>query len=398
MTYQNSPSVTESWYFDEFSVARYLPANTQMWRDPTNPYPLDVALLKAIAYARLRNRARRITLPPGFFSLVTTIDLRSRTGQNLQMLSVEGASPSPDDTGLLSRDTHTCITWEGANGADMFQLSRNQKLSGMILTAAAGKHLRAAIVWDAPPALDPGPIGTDVSVENVGVYGNNGLIDYGLLIGPTTGVPNLEHGTFKHCTFANAQIAAVKVASDTQQSKYHLFERCAFVSSPRGIDIVTGSVHVFHCFGASCPILFVPGGQDTLRFDTVDSEDCGRFIDQPAGFNAAPTPIVITNSRISCSPNMAADGGVMRFFHPGPIQVEGCLFENANVNPALVHILSSCAALSGVVPTIQTRGNVFLNNTPVRTSPAQSGTYWTTIGDMLFDATRIPSALDTFIP
>lgn len=345
---------------------------------------------------------RSIWIDPGFGTIEETFDLR---GNEYFGLCIDGPNPSADIVWPSGdRSQQALISWNGADGADMFMFSRNQALRGITLMAEWGKHIRSGVVWDKAPGAGV-LVAHDLTMERVGIWGNQapgfgGLIDYCVLAGPTAGVFNMEFSVFRDCLFEWAEIAAYANQSTTGQSKYNLLERCGFGDSPIGLDVTTGSYHLFHCgFGRISDVAIKPAPTDTWLIDSTDTENCARFID--TSLSGSSIILKISNCRFSISDVLAADGAYIRILNPGPFEMENTSWEYAGTYlTTLPHIEIKNVVIPAVDGSVYTHNNYFMNDTPVRLGALSNPAFWNTVNDIWNNAgaiTRIPASLNNVV-
>jgi hypothetical protein len=272
-------------------------------------------------------------------------------------LTIKGLNAAP---GGLSHQTG--IVWAGPGNQPIIKLHSRENLLRNFAIFVADRHTAsAAIEIDQVPGMVANTRNTFeyLWIDGGLGLGTSGRLQNGVVIGPRSGVSNLDFMYFRQVFISHILEACVDIRSDTGQSKHNTFEQCAFLDAKYGIKQNTGSFEAYGCSFSSLRTaaisLYAP--TDNIYITNPDSEGCPRFIESRAGGEAG-WPLVISGGRFEMD-NLATDGRYIDYHYSGPLTIQGATFSNVSVPRFRIR-----AGAGGAGARLLSFGNQFPNQTP----------------------------------
>ena len=297
------------------------------------------------------------------YNITSPIEIISDARHNYRRgITIRGMNAGTSGTSL-----QTGLVWAGPAGQPVIKLySRDNLLCNFSISAASGHEASCAIEVDQVS-------GEVANTRNCFEYlridggigmGTNGRIINGVVIGPRTGIYNLDFHYFRQCVFVYMEEACVWIASDTGQSKHHTFDTCGFLRSKYGIKQVTGSFEARGCAFSSLTqaAISLYGPTDSIYLTSPDSEWCPRFIESRAG-GSSGWPLTISGGRFELN-SLHPDGRYIDYLYSGPLFIQGATFSNVPVERFKIRV-----GAGGVGARLISIGNQFPNATPYEMIP-----------------------------
>lgn len=355
----------------------------------------------AVAAAQVfrRTNGRSLLFPCGRYVITTGIEIDDANAADIGT-AVLGQNSTYDTVGTVA-NRQTIIEYAGTGGNILRVRSRGVRIEGIGFRVQSGKSADAGIVWDKN-------VGASTRLEVIncqllaGVAAGLGTCTDGISIGPTSGVYNLEFGTFDRLYITGCAEAAINIRSNTYQSKGHHISNSTLGVAKYGIKTTSGSfvgynLHMGYCTEASVGL---GGTTDYIQIFGMDSEASARAFLGIGGVSLA-WPVGVYGGRWSLSDTAE------EFY----VDLTRCQFEIRNVlfeyagtfDPTTrgkVRVGSKYGSYNNVA-SIVSSGNVYLQAQPWFTS-AEGGTPAyvdvSTHGDRYATYSGTPYAFDGYTP
>lgn len=324
----------------------------------------------AIAAAQVfrRTNGRSLLFPRGRYVITTGLDIDDANAADIGA-AVLGQNSTYDTVGTVA-NRQTIIEYAGTGGNILRVRSRGVRIEGIGFRVQSGKTADAGIVWDKNTQT-----ATRLEVINCQILAGafNGLGDCtdGLVIGPTSGVNNLDYATVDRCYFTGFDTAAINIQSDTGQSKGHHFSNSVLGVAQYGIKTTSGSFVGFnlHVGYATIASLGIGASTDFIQVFGLDSENSARAICNVPGTGfGLPWPVELHGGRWSLSDD--AEEFYVDWAY-SQLQLHNILLDYAGTwDPTTrgkIRVGSKYLSNNNIANLISS-GNVYLSPTPFATS------------------------------
>lgn len=322
----------------------------------------------AIAAAQVEARAwgRPLHFPTGRYVTTTAIEIDDANAGDINT-GVYGEQNTYDTVGTVAT-RNTIIEYAGTGGNILRVRSRGVRIQDLALRVQSGKSADAGIVWDKNTQT-----ATRMEVINcqilAGAAQGLGTCTDGYVIGPTSGINNLDYSTVDRCYFVGFTDAAINIKSDTGQSKGHHFSNSVLGVAAYGIKTTSGSFVGFnlHVGYATTASIGIGASTDFISVTGLDSENSACALKNIGGYYL-PWPVRLSGGRWSLSDTAATHYVDWAY---SQLILENVLFDYAGTfdptTRGLVRVGGKYNASNNVAAIISS-GNQYLNSMPWRVS------------------------------
>lgn len=199
------------------------------------------------------------------------------------------------------------------------------------LSADADYYIRDATADTFKLAPAPGAAAVNITSAGTGTHRASrfaGRFVDGVVIGPTSGVNNLEYNDVEDCVFEGVSDWAINLASDTGQSKCNRFIRCSHIGGKGLVRQYSGSFMAYGCSSrdAGVAVFDVANPAEPIEINSCDVELPKRFLFRSVGGTSDRWDIKISNTRIELDDFCALYGDGFRYWIDyagiGPLNLE----------------------------------------------------------------------------